>query len=67
MKLFTNLNDLEPKVRPKVARFLRDKAFRTRVQKHFQDNGKGVGLDPDNLVKWLELILKFLPLFLALL
>lgn len=65
MKLFTNLDNLKGSDRLKVGRFLREKTLHSDVQQYFQANGKGVGLNPDNIVKWLELILKFLPLFLS--
>lgn len=47
-----------------VGKFLQDRDVRRKVVKGMQARGIGVGINPDNLLAWIELILKYLPQFL---
>ena len=55
---------LTPKNRGLVSRFLSDRKLRLKVVKEFQARGIGDGIDPDDVEKWLAIIMKYLPLFI---
>jgi hypothetical protein len=64
LNLINKLRDLRTKDRAQVTRFMSDRKLRLKVVKEMQKKGIGVGVDPDNVAKWIELILKFLPAFI---
>jgi hypothetical protein len=64
LNLINKLRDLRTKDRAQVTRFMSDRKLRLKVVKEMQKKGIGVGVDPDNISKWIELILKYLPTFI---
>lgn len=57
---------LKPRERRAVAKFTTDTAFRKRVLKAANAKGVAVGIDPNNLIALLKMLLELLPYILAL-
>lgn len=64
LSVANRLTSLRPKERAAIGRFLADRKLRGKVAKAMQAQGIGLDISPDDVGKWLELILKFLPIFL---
>ncbi len=64
LPLLKKLVNLRPRDRGLVGRFMEDRRLRLKVVEAMQARGIGVGIDPDNIAKWLELIIKYMPIFL---
>lgn len=64
LPLLNKLRTLTPKNRGFVSRFLSDRKLRLKVAKEFQARGIGLEIDPDDVEKWIAIILKYLPLFI---
>lgn len=57
--------DMSDKERAGIRKVLGDTKLRNKLIKELQAKGIGKGIDPDNLEKWIELFLKYLPQVLA--
>lgn len=66
LRIVNKLKSLGTRERGLLNRALEDRKLRLKVIKGLQAKGIGEGVDPDNIAKWIELFLRYLPQVIAL-
>lgn len=67
LRIVNKLRNLSSRDRKVVGRFMEDGEFRSKLQAKMVAKGLAPkGLDPNNVIAWLEIILKYLPQIIVL-